>query len=591
MRWNILPKPPAEFNASLPELPEIVCHLLWHRGIRELNKIDEFLNPDYTKDVYNPFLFQDMEKATDIILEHIRQGKKIMIHGDYDADGVCSTAVLYKTILKLGAIEPQIFIPHREIDGYGLNKKTVKFFIDEKIDLVVTCDCGISNAEEARMVKDNNIMLIITDHHSFPAEIPVADAIIHGGRPGDNYPDAGLAGVGAAFKLAQGLLQKHHRANELLPDGKTHISFEKWLLDLVAVATIGDMVPLLGESRTLTKYGLLVLNQTKNIGLKKLFEVSGMVDEKGELKKKLNAQSVSFQLVPRLNAAGRMDHANSAFKLLIEEDEDAAEKLAKKLQKSNTKRQKITEKIVKEAIKQIKKTEQENNPILFAYDKGWPTGLVGLIAGKIKDMYYRPVIIMGKPEDEIVGSGRSISQFNIIKALQEMPEFFSKFGGHPQACGFSLKDKKLLEEFKTILTEKARVATTGLDLSPEIDIDAEINLEDVDWKLYDLLEKFSPFGQCNDEPKYVSRNLTIMRVNPVGQDKKHLQIMVKHNTHTVKKTIAFGFGDTERHPEDWANSLKPGDKIDLVFRITVNEWNGNRELQLGVEAIKKSENI
>lgn len=589
MRWNVLNQPPEEFSTSLPELPNIVCKLLWHRNIRELDKIDEFLTPDYTKDVHDPFLFQDMDKATDIILSHIKDGKRIMVHGDYDADGVCSSAVLYKTLIKLGALNPQVFIPHREIDGYGLNENTVNFFIKEKIDLVITCDCGISNAKEAELVKNNGMTLIITDHHTVPENLPAADAIIHAGRPGEKYPDIGLAGVGIAFKLAQGLLKKHAKNHNTLPDNEPHISFEKWMLDLVAIATIGDMVPLIGESRTLTKYGLLVLNKTRNIGLKKLFEVSGMLDDKKELKRKLNAQTVSFQIVPRLNAAGRMDHANTAFKLLIEENEDKAEKLAKKLHKSNTKRQKITEKIVKEAIKQIKKTKQEENPILFAFDKDWPTGLVGLIAGKIKDLFYRPTIIMGKPEKEIVGSGRSISQFNIIKSLQEMPEFFSKFGGHPQACGFSLKDEKLFEEFKKVLTEKARIATENIDLTPEIDIDAEVDLEDVDWKLFDLLEKFSPFGQNNEEPKYVARGLTIVRVNPVGQDKKHLQIMVKHNTHLMKKTIAFGFGDTEKHPEDWANSLNIGDKIDLVFKISVNEWNGNRELQLGVEAMRKSE--
>jgi single-stranded-DNA-specific exonuclease len=587
MKWHLLSDPPKEFLDSFPDLPDIVCKLLWHRDIRTQTKVDEFFNSDYLTDIHDPFLFQDMNKAVDIIFTAIAKKKNIIVHGDYDADGVCSTAILIKTLKKLGAIEPQVFIPHREIDGYGLSKKTVKFFIDKKIDLVITCDCGITNHDEVVMAKEAGMKVIITDHHSVPTTLPPADAIIHTQLPGTNYPHKDLCGAGVAFKVAQALLKKHQEKNQTLPDGQAHIGFEKWLLDLVAIATIGDMVALSGESRALVKYGLIVLNKTQNIGLKKLFAVANLYDEDGKLKKNINSETVSFQIVPRLNAAGRMDHANTAYALLVEEDEEEAEKLAIKLQKNNSKRQSLTEKITAEAIKQIKKEKQEDNPILFAFDKAWSAGLVGLIAGKIKDIYYRPVIIMGKADKEITGSGRSIKQFNIIKALQEMPEFFSKFGGHPQACGFSLKDKKQLKEFKATLLEKAHIATTGLELVPEIDIDAEVDLAEVDWKFFDLLQKFAPFGQTNEEPKYLATNLTVARINPVGQDKKHLQIMVKHNSHTITKTIAFGFGDIKKHPDDWTN-LQVGDKIDLVFKVSVNEWNGNRELQLGVEAIKKS---
>ncbi len=588
-KWHVLEAPNQDFLNSHPELPPIVARLLWTRNIRTQEAIDEFLNPDYSTDLHDPYLFNDMEKAVEVIFTAIKEQKNIVVHGDYDADGVSASTILVSTLRKFGAEHVNVFIPHREIDGYGLNLNTVKLLHEQKTDLIITCDCGISNREEIVKAKEYGMLVVITDHHSVPATLPPADAIIHPLVLQEKYPDKGLAGAGVAFKLVQALLKKHAQKNEFLPDGQPHESYEKWLLDLVAIATVGDMVPLLGESRTLTRYGLTVLNKSRNLGLRKLMQTAGLIDEFGKSKRgQFTTETISFQIAPRINAAGRMDHANTAYMLLMAENPKEADTLALQLNQNNLDRQKLTESLVNQARDQIKKTKQENNSIIFILGEGWSTGILGLIAGKLKEELYRPVVVMGLNNDEITGSGRSIPEFNMIKNLQAIPDFFDKFGGHPQACGFSLKSPNVLEEFKSELLKKAEEQFDIKKLQLTIAIDAEVDLEDVNWKLYDLLQKFEPFGQCNEEPKYLAKNLTVASIDPVGQDGKHLRLMVKHNSHTIKKTIAFGFGDKERHPSDWKNTLHIGDKIDMVFSVDVNEWNGNRELQLTVVDIKKA---
>lgn len=594
-KWLIAEAPPAEFTAAHPELPATVARLLWNRNLKTTEQIDEFLNPDYSTDLHDPFLFNDMEKAVELIFGCIADNKKIVVHGDYDADGVCAAAVIISTLKKLGAADVDVFLPHRETDGYGLNPRTVKYLHEKKTDLIITCDCGISNTDEIKLCQELGIKVIITDHHAMPKVFPPADAIIHPLVPGEKYPDKTLAGGGVAFKLAQALL-RHDGDNRLslpdgrpiLPDGQPHEGFEKWLLDLVAISTVADMVPLLGESRTLAKYGLTVLNKTRNYGLKQLLIGAGLADENGRPKRVLDAHTIAFQIAPRINAAGRMDHANVAFALLMAGSDDEARRLADQLDKNNADRQKLTEQLVTKARFQIVETSQENNPILFVVGDGWSTGILGLIASRLKEEFYRPVLVMGLNNGMIAGSGRSVRGFNLIAALQTIPEFFFKFGGHPQACGFSLKNAAELEAFKKTMLDKAAIGTAELDLTPQIKIDAEVNLDDVNWKLYDLLQKFEPFGQQNEEPLYAAAGLTLAAVEPVGADGKHLRLMVKHNSHVVKKTIAFGFGDSERHPANWKVKLKPGDKIDLAFSVGVNEWNGNRELQLVVEDIQKN---
>lgn len=590
-KWILSPATPEEFLNTHPELPPIVARLLFNRNIRTQEQIDEFLNSDYSKNIHDPFLFNNMEKAVALIFSAVEEQKNIVVHGDYDADGVCASAIIISCLKKIGAKNTSVFLPHRETDGYGLNINTVKELKKQGADVLITCDCGVSNTAEVQHAKDLGMQVIVTDHHSIPAQTPAADAIIHPKMPNEKYPDKGLCGGAVAFKMVQAILKRHKEKNSTLIDGQTHESFEKWLLDLVAIASIGDMVPLTGESRTLTKYGLTVLNKTKNLGLKKLLFVSKILDENGYAKRGIiDARTVGFQIVPRINAAGRMDHANVAFALLMAADDNEAESLAWQLNQNNLDRQKLTENLVNQAINQIKETKQEENKALFVVGENWPTGILGLVSGRLKDMYYKPALVMGLTNGEITGSGRSISEFNLIAALQERADLFLKFGGHPQACGFTLKSPDKLEELKKYLNEKVAIATVGVELVPQINIDAEVDLDEINWKLFDLLQRFEPFGMNNEEPTYVARGLTVVAVEPVGLDGKHLRLLLKHNTEVVKKTIGFGLGDCIKHPDDWKNNLNPGDKIDIAFCIEANEWNGNRELQMTIEDIKKSGN-
>lgn len=585
--WRLSPDPPQSFLESHPELPPIVARLLFHRNLTTQEQIDEFLNPDYSEDIHDPFLFRDMEKAVERIFSAKKNGEKVTIHGDYDADGV-SASVILASVFKTLEINFDVFLPHRETDGYGLNLRTVESLAKQGTKLVITCDCGISNANEITHANVLGMDVIVTDHHSVPKELPPAYAIIHPKVPGETYPDQTLAGGGVAFKLAQGILRKHKERSGNLP-GETsgtktgHEAFEKWLLDMVAIASVADMVPLLGESRTLTKYGLIVLNKTRRIGLQKLLLEARLLNEDGTSRREISADTIGFQIAPRINAAGRMNHANVAYNLLMTTDPVEATNLAFELNKNNQDRQKTTEDIVAQAVRQIE-TEGLDQPILFALDKDWPLGIVGLIASRIKDRFQKPAIIMTE-NGGISGSGRSIPAFDMIGAMQEMSEYFLKFGGHPMACGFTLKDASLLDKMKQTLRQKFLEKTTGLDLTPTLTIDAEITLEEVNWELYDILEKFKPFGQANEKPTYVAYGLTVVGVEPVGADGKHLRIMVKHKTPKIKKTIGWNLTNGKAK---WGKELKAGDSIDMVFEININEWNGNRELQLTIVDLKKS---
>ncbi|OGH73367.1 MAG: single-stranded-DNA-specific exonuclease RecJ [Candidatus Magasanikbacteria bacterium RIFCSPHIGHO2_02_FULL_51_14] len=585
-QWRLLPDPPQPFYDEHPELPPVVARLLFHRNITDAKKIDEFLNPDYTQDVHDPFLFRDMRKAVDRIFTAIDAEQKIIVHGDYDADGVCGAVILVSTIKTVGGASVGVFLPHRETDGYGLNKKNVQYLADEKTNLIITCDCGISNKEEIELANSLGMDVIVTDHHSIPHELPPAYAIIHPKIEGEPYPDKGLCGGAVAFKLAQALLSTHKQKGGALPNGQSHESFEKWLLGMVAIASVADMVPLLDESRTLTKYGLVVLNKTNQIGLQKLLLEARLMEEDGSKKREFDTHTIGFQIAPRLNAAGRMNHANVAFNLLMTADPTEAADLAHELNKNNQDRQDLVEKLCKEAEEQA--DAQKDAPVLIIIGRGWSTGIVGLIAGKIKEKQYRPTIVVAVNESGVTGSGRSIDEFNMIQALQELPpQLFQKLGGHPMACGFTLAGEQEIEPLKQALIEKYQEKTAGLDVSPKLLVDAEIALEDVSWVLYDILQKFEPFGKDNEKPTYFARGVTVQTVKSIGKNGNHITIMGSHRTNKLRKMIGWGFCSDSEEKMNWCKILHQGDRIDVVFEIGVNEWNGNREIQLRIVDLKK----
>jgi single-stranded-DNA-specific exonuclease len=525
-----------------------------------------------------------MAKAVDRIFQAQKNNEKITIHGDYDADGV-SASVILSTLFRTLDITHDVFLPHRETDGYGLNSNTVKLLNKQGTKVIITCDCGISNGQEIDEANALGIDVIVTDHHSIPAQMPHAYAIIHPKVPGETYPDQTLAGGGVAFKFAQGILKKHKETNALLPNGDRHDAYEKWLLDMVAIASVADMVPLVGESRTLTKYGLIVLGKTRRIGLQKLLLEARLVNDDGTARKEITADTIGFQIAPRINAAGRMHHANIAYNLLMCTEPTEAVDLAFALNQNNLDRQQVTESMTREAVKQVS-AGSPDEPIIFVKGKDWSLGLVGLIASKLKEKYQRPAIAMVDGAT-IAGSCRSIPGFNMIAAMQQMPEFFLKFGGHPMACGFTLRDPSVLPDFATALKKKFIEVMTGKDLAPSINIDAEITLEDINWELYDILDKFKPFGQANEKPKYLATGVTVVGLEPVGADGKHLRIMVKHKTPKIRKTIGWNLCAGNPAGINWCEELTVGELIDIVFEIDVNEWNGNRELQLTIVDLRK----
>ncbi|MBT4516495.1 MAG: single-stranded-DNA-specific exonuclease RecJ [Candidatus Komeilibacteria bacterium] len=559
--WKLPQKPSKEFIDKFPELHPIVVQLLYNRNLKTQKEIDEFLSPDYSKDVHDPHLFKDMEKACQRIYKAIKNKELITVYGDYDADGV-SSAVILRSVLKNLKANVEVYLPHRAKEGYGLNKKAVEE-LAKKSKVVITCDCGISNYEEVDIANEKGLDVIITDHHTVPEKLPKALAIIHP-QVDEKYPFKFLAGGGVAFKLAQALLS--HAKNDL--SAKEKEINEKWLLDMVALATVADMVPLLGENRTLVKYGMLVLKKTQRLGMKKLIEIANLDVSK------IDTRSIGFSLAPRINAAGRMDHANLAYYLMIEEDEDKAIQLAKDLNQSNLDRQKLTERIVREAKAQ---KINEDDSLLTFYNPDWSSGLTGLVAGRLAREHSRPVFVMTKVDENIVGSGRSVPEFNIIEALQDNEELLIKYGGHPQACGFSMDPAKQ-EEFIKVMKENAANKLKDVQFISKLEVELGIDFEDISWDLVDLLEKFRPYGQKNPEPLFMSTGLSVTSLRQVGNDGKHLKLEVSKGN-KKKGAIAFGMGKM---------SLELGDKIDIVYNLSINQWNGNREIQLIIKDIKNN---
>jgi len=558
--WKQPNKINKEILQDFPELDPIVVQLLYNRGLNTQEKIDEFLNPDYGQDIHDPFLFSDMKKACQRIYKSINKKELITIFGDYDADGVSSSIILREVLVALGA-KVNVYLPHREKDGYGLSNKAVQDFKKDKTKVVITVDCGISSVEEIAEANNNNIDVIITDHHSIPEELPKAYSIIHP-KVDKKYPFKGLAGGGVAFKLAQGLL--HSKDNN-----KVDIEQEKWLLDMVAIATVADMVPLLGENRTLLKYGLIVLEKTRRIGLQSLIKVSNI--------KEISVRSIGFSIAPRINVAGRMDHANLAYYLLKEEDREKAHKLSLELNNSNLARQRITEQIFREAINT--KINLDDKLLVF-YNQKWLAGLTGLIASKLLRKYNRPCLVITKNKEtkDLVGSGRSINKFNVTEALSKLEDLLLKFGGHPQACGFSIKEDNL-EKFKEKIIKIANKELKDIKPQSELKIELEINFEDINWELVDLVDKFKPFGKDNEEPLFLSKNVVITNLRKVGKDEKHLKIeLMKKN----KKINCIGFNLASKE-------LSIGNKVDLVYNLSINEWNNQRQIQLIIKDIKINE--
>jgi single-stranded-DNA-specific exonuclease len=564
-RWKVAEKAPSVFMAEFSQFQPIVSQLLYTRGIQKQEEAKLFLSPDYAK-MHNPFLFRDMAKAVERIWRAIEKREKILIHGDYDADGVTSAAIIYKA-LKFFQADVDVFIPHRELDGYGLRIENVKRFKEQAVDLLITVDCGITNVEEIRFLMGNNVDVIITDHHEPLEFVPEAFAILDAKMESSGYPFRDLSGAGVAFKLVQGLFSDETKTRVYFQQATEFLnaeSFLKWILDIVAVGTVADVVPLVNENRILAKWGLVVLEKTRNVGLKKLLEVVG--------NKKVDSFTIGYQIAPRLNAAGRMNHAVTAFKLLVTENAEEAEKLAWELQQNNGDRQKATEIAVTQAKQQLLENP-ENQKFLLAYHPEWEAGVVGLIAGKLCEEFYRPVIIMTESGGRIVGSGRSVDGFNITQSLVSVKSLLARYGGHSQACGFTLSGMNVLEDFRLAIVRETEKELETVDFSPFLEIDSELVADDISFELLECLKSFEPHGEGNDKPLFQLSNLSIVAMDALGGNAQHLRLRVKQLSPKIYKMMWFGKAN------EWLSQLNVGDIIDAVVEMGINEWNGRREIE------------
>jgi single-stranded-DNA-specific exonuclease len=609
-QWIIAEPVSEEVRAAFPEMSAVALQLLRDRGLKSQKEFDVFLGPDWSRDVHSPWLFLHMREAVDCVFAALAAGEGIAVHGDYDADGVCGSAVLLSTLRDIcrafGYDEKKLasYIPDREKEGYGVSVATMEHLAEhDKAKLVITVDCGISNGPAIARGRELGVTTIVCDHHTMPEILPVEAILIHPLVPGETYPNKSLCGTGVAFKLACGLLDEarnrlagegggpgslapgargrrqsgpsedarvaHSRGptSQSIPEG-----YEKWLLDLVAVATVTDVMPLLGENRVLELFGLVVLNKSRRPGIRALVEAAGA--KWGEI----DTYTIGFQLGPRINAAGRMEHASAALNLLLEEDTSHAAALAQALNDANTARQKASEQMYKEARELV--GDPGTRSIVVLAKEGWPAGLVGLVAGKLVNDFARPVYVAGSEHGKFVGSGRSIEGFDVTACVRAAAEHLDKFGGHPQACGFSVTGEDKF--YRAVLAMEAYATEQLKDrvFQPTQRIDAVVTLKDIDWHLNDVVAQLAPFGEKNPKPVFAALGAEVVGCSTVGADGKHLRLMLREPAGKAVKAIAFGFGE-------WATRLKLGDRIDVAFEISVNEWNGNRELQARIVDLRQ----
>src|SRR5579872_4891723 len=551
---------------------DLVQQLLENRGIKSARDQVEFLNPDYAN-LHDPFLFSEMGKAVQRILKAIANHEKILIYSDYDADAVTANAVVFRALRFLGA-SPETYIPDRFSEGYGLNPEAFLKIKAQNVKVVITADCGTNSIQEAADCRNYGIDLIITDHHELTGERPEAFALVNPKLPGEKYPYREITGVGLAFKLICALFAEARKMEmpqaKNIPEG-----FEKWFLDLVAIGTVADCHSLLGENRILVKYGLKVLAKTKWPGLRAILQLSGL-DEKA-LRQELDTYTLGFIIAPRINAAGRIEHASIAFELLVSEDQTQALGIAQELERLNTRRQILTENVMSEARQQLELISERK--VLLVSGSDWPKGVVGLVAGKLVEEYFRPVLVLERGAVESTGSGRSVSQFNLVDALQHAKEHLVRFGGHAAAAGFTLKTehveifyKRLLDYAETNLPEEA--------LTKVLEIEAELLPEEINLQNFAEIENFEPFGVGNIRPRFILRNAEIKEFGLVGKDHKHLQLTVQAGGKYFR-CIGFNFGKA-------AAQLQGGSKIDLAFELLGDFWNGEKRLKLRMIDFRKA---
>ena len=562
MRWTLKPKPDSITATTLANELGIgvpVAKLLVQRGITTYEQAKKFFRPEL-KDLHDPFLMKDMDKAVERIKAAIENDENIMVYGDYDVDGTTSVALM-SSYLKFRYPNVTTYIPDRYEEGYGVSYKGIDYAADNDISLIIALDCGIKAIEKVAYAKENGVDFIICDHHRPGSSIPEAIAVLDPKRADCTYPYDELCGCGVGFKLIQALSKDNNEPEEILLP----------YLDLVATAIGADIVPITGENRILAYHGLHVINVAPRKGIQSLL---------GE-KKNVSITDVVFIVAPRINAAGRMKHGLHAVNLLTEEDESVSAKYAEEIETYNTDRRSADKSITEEAKQQIIAQNEEDRLTTVVYDENWHKGVIGIVASRLTETWYRPTLVFTKSGERLAASARSVKGFDVYEALEGCKDHIEQFGGHKYAAGLTLLESEYLN-FKRKFEEVVSETIDRNLLTPEISIDAELSLKDITSKFYRILKQFAPFGPGNMSPVFISRGLKDTGYGKcVGEDKTHLKCQVKQEEGPAFDVIGFNLGSK-------LDIIKEGKKFDAVYSLDENTWNGNTKIQLKLKDIRES---
>ncbi|MBK5241383.1 single-stranded-DNA-specific exonuclease RecJ [Clostridium sp.] len=563
---------------------EVIAKILINRGLNNEVDIKKFMRASLD-DLYDPFLMKDMEKAIGIIVLSIGNSEKIVVYGDYDADGVTSTVILYKALKHCGALV-DYYVPDRENEGYGINSDRIRKLKQQGVSVILTCDNGIAAIEQVKLAKELGMTVIVTDHHelAFDEEdsgvrtfkIPLADAVINPKQVECNYPFKNLSGAGIAFKFVQALYIK------------LGIDCEKAqeLMEIAGIGTICDVVDLVSENRTIAKNALKALTNTKNLGLKCLKEILGIEG------KEMKSYNVGFQIGPCINATGRLDTAALSVELLLCEEETRAKDLAKVLFDLNKTRQEMTTVNVEEVIKLIENSTYKNDKVLVIYKDTIHESIAGIVAGRVREAFHVPTIILTKGKDNPKGSARSIEEYNLFEELIKCEELMEKFGGHPMAAGLSIKEEnidRLREKLNRICT------LTDEDIVPKVRIDQRMPLNKINYEIIEELEMLEPFGKGNPAPLLAEKNISVLKIDILGKNANTLKIKCRvSGEDKIIDGICFNKVEEfiemlkDNYGQDHMNYLKSprGMKLDLIYSPQINEYNGRTSIQLKILEFK-----
>ncbi|WP_455539955.1 single-stranded-DNA-specific exonuclease RecJ [Terrisporobacter sp.] len=561
-KWTLKYKGKVQ-NTGLSEKIKIspeISQILKNRGIESEKDAEIFMNPslEYLRD---PFLMKDMRKSTDRIKKAIENKERIYIYGDYDVDGVSSTSILYLYFKSIG-FSVKYYIPNRLEEGYGINEEAIRKIYDDGCDLIITVDCGITSVKEVEIANDLGIDVIITDHHECQSELPNAYAIVNPKQEDCNYPFDMLCGCGVAFKMIQALSDEEEFKTSMFD-----------YLEIVTLATICDIVPLIDENRIIVKNGLKLMKEGKNLGLRELIKVCGIETNK------IGSSHIGFSVGPRINASGRLGYSYLGVQLFTTDNEDEAKEIANILEAKNIERQMIESKMYKEAEDILSSDERfKDDKVLVVAKEGWQHGIIGIVASKLTEKYYKPTILLTIEDGKATGSARSIKGFSIFDALVDCKDLMNKFGGHEQAAGLSL-DAENIEELRLRINKIADYNLSKEDLIENIKVEYELEEDSANLDLVDDLHKLEPFGLSNPSPRFIMRDLLLTNVFKMGKNKQHLKIIAenKNEYECVGFNLAY-----------LADDFQVGDKIDILFQLDENNFNNKRKVQLLLKDIRLS---